>query len=167
MEVLKMEVLRMEKISIPQMLYKFPNTSNCHWNPWKHLCWQKVFPGAKSLITGNPGENYSKKNELICSFPIKKKQATCWLDLPDNESTNERANERTNERKNKRKSDTTNVFVLKKTTKYVEKVQRKSAETAISDIFGRKNFFLENRTPPRFEHCQSASLSKKSEKNNE
>ena len=102
MEVLKMEVLRMEKISIPQMLYKFPNTSNCHWNPWKHLCWQKVFPGAKSLITGNPGENYSKKNELICSFPIKKKQATCWLDLPDNESTNERANERTNERTNEK-----------------------------------------------------------------
>ena len=41
---------------------------------------------------------------------------------------------RTNERTNKRKSDITNVIVWKKTTKYVEKVQRKSAETANSAI---------------------------------
>ena len=51
-----------------------------------------------------------------------------------NECVNERMNERTSERTNE-KNDIIKGFVWKRTTKYVEKVQRKSAETAISSIF--------------------------------
>ena len=49
---------------------------------------------------------FPKESELDADesdlMKIREKQATCWLDLPDNESTNERANERTNEQTKKR-----------------------------------------------------------------
>ena len=45
------------------------------------------------------------------------------------------ANERGNERTSERKNDIIKAFVWKRTTKYVEKVQRTSAITAISGIF--------------------------------
>ena len=66
-----------------------------------------------------------------------------------NERVNEPTNERTNKRTNERKNDIIKAFVWKRTTKYVEKVQRKSAETAI---------FLENRTWPCFEHYAKTHL---------
>ena len=58
-----------------------------------------------------------------------------------NERTNERTSERASERMNKRKNDIIKAFVWKRTTKYVEKVQRKSAETAISSIFPVEKIF--------------------------
>ena len=104
----------------------------------------------------------------ISKYEIWKKQATCWLDLPDNESTNERANEGTNEETNEKAIPL--MFLCEKNNEICGKSPKKSAETVISGIFpafsAGKNV-LKNWPQSYFGHCYYASLCKKSGKTND